>query len=115
MILFYVSKNCLNLIVKILPEVKRKLKVYVTDETAAQMLYGSNAYIRVIDFNAHDLEYKSYQHEMLRKAQAALSHPLYIIFTSGTTGDPKGVEVSFDNMTAYLDGISAVFNYSSEG
>ena len=110
----YVSKNCLNLIVKILPEVKRKLKVYVTDETAAQILHGSNADIRVIDFNAHDLEYKSYQHAQLRKAQAALYHPLYIIFTSGTTGDPKGVEVSFDNMTAYLDGISAVFNYSSE-
>ena len=110
----YVSKNCLNLIVKILPEVKRKLKVYVADTDAATRVQGTGADIRVLDIKGTDSAADANLMDALRKVQPALSHPLYIIFTSGTTGDPKGVEVSFDNMAAFLDAVSALFNYSSD-
>jgi D-alanine--poly(phosphoribitol) ligase subunit 1 len=37
--------------------------------------------------------------------------PCYYMFTSGTTGDPKGVEVSRDNLAAYLDATHDLLSY----
>lgn len=36
--------------------------------------------------------------------------PLYIIFTSGTTGDPKGVEISYLNMLSYVKATKSALN-----
>lgn len=37
---------------------------------------------------------------------------LYIMFTSGSTGEPKGVPITYANVEAYLDGISAFGSFS---
>lgn len=36
----------------------------------------------------------------------------YLLFTSGSTGQPKGVPISFDNLNAYLENIKNVFEFS---
>lgn len=33
----------------------------------------------------------------------------YLLFTSGSTGEPKGVPISNDNITAYLDSIASIY------
>lgn len=44
----------------------------------------------------------------------AYSDTAYIIFTSGTTGEPKGVRVTQDNVAAYLAGISPIVGLGPE-
>jgi D-alanine--poly(phosphoribitol) ligase subunit 1 len=39
---------------------------------------------------------------------------LYIMFTSGSTGEPKGVPITYANVEAYVEGISAFGPFSAE-
>ena len=39
---------------------------------------------------------------------------MYILFTSGSTGDPKGVEVKRDGVLAFIDGVSEIIDFSAE-
>jgi len=43
-----------------------------------------------------------------------LSDVCFICFTSGTTGSPKGVQITYDNLLTHLETISEVFNYSQK-
>ncbi|WP_372916966.1 amino acid adenylation domain-containing protein [Sandarakinorhabdus sp.] len=43
-----------------------------------------------------------------RDFAAAASRHAYVMFTSGTTGTPKGVAVRADNVTAYIDAFAAI-------
>ncbi len=38
----------------------------------------------------------------------------YILFTSGSTGDPKGVAVNHGNLTSYLDAVNDIMNVTPE-
>ena len=40
--------------------------------------------------------------------------PAYIMFTSGTTGVPKGIAISWANLEAYLAGIEQLFDFSED-
>lgn len=40
--------------------------------------------------------------------------PAYLLFTSGTTGEPKGVQVSNKNVAAYLDFMQRSYDFSPE-
>lgn len=37
--------------------------------------------------------------------------PAYLLFTSGSTGEPKGVAVAHGNLAAYLDFVTALYDY----
>lgn len=44
--------------------------------------------------------------------QASSSREIaYVLFTSGSTGQPKGVPISYDNLLAFIDNINAVIEY----
>ena len=38
----------------------------------------------------------------------------YILFTSGTTGEPKGVPISYDNLASFIDNLDSVIEYRPE-
>lgn len=38
----------------------------------------------------------------------------YVLFTSGSTGQPKGVPISYDNLRAFIDNMDAAIEYTEE-
>ena len=38
----------------------------------------------------------------------------YILFTSGSTGEPKGVPISYDNLASFIENLGAVIDYRPE-
>lgn len=38
--------------------------------------------------------------------------PIYLLFTSGSTGEPKGVQISSINITTYLDNVQKYYNFN---
>ena len=38
----------------------------------------------------------------------------YILFTSGSTGEPKGVPISYDNLASFIDNLGSVIEYRPE-
>ena len=43
-----------------------------------------------------------------------ITNPAYLLFTSGTTGKPKGVPVSIGNLTSYLDFMLKAFDFQPD-
>ncbi|MEE8824319.1 MAG: D-alanine--poly(phosphoribitol) ligase subunit DltA [Lentilactobacillus sunkii] len=58
-----------------------------------------------------EIDEEQLEHICLEKVDYHLTHPIsgnqtyYIIFTSGTTGVPKGVEISYSNLKSFVDWI----------
>ncbi|AFR99242.1 D-alanine--poly(phosphoribitol) ligase subunit DltA [Lentilactobacillus buchneri] len=56
-----------------------------------------------------EIDQEQLDHICLEKVDYRLTHPVhgdqtyYIIFTSGTTGVPKGVEISYNNLAGFVD------------
>ena len=44
----------------------------------------------------------------------AVDRTAYIMFTSGTTGEPKGIAISQTNLAAYLDGVEQLFDFRED-
>lgn len=49
-----------------------------------------------------------------REAERNPDDIAYLLFTSGSTGNPKGVAVTNRNVTAYLDNLSSMFSFNHE-
>lgn len=41
-------------------------------------------------------------------------HPAYILFTSGSSGSPKGVPISCDNLLAFIENMAKTIRYSAD-
>ena len=50
-------------------------------------------------------------HRRPANTAAGSEQPAYIMFTSGTTGEPKGIAIEQTNLAAYLDGIDRLFDF----
>jgi acyl-CoA synthetase (AMP-forming)/AMP-acid ligase II len=100
----------------------------LADELPVKFFYSDNSQSPVIEFarEMHIPVAVSTLGEELSQAQVqgtSLTHenfqnsednPIYLIFTSGTTGNPKGVLVHGHNLLAYMQGTQAAFKFNQQ-
>ena len=56
----------------------------------------------------------SYQIKYLRDFENSNNNIAYMIFTSGTTGNPKGIEITYDNLKEFVYSISNTINFENK-
>lgn len=87
--------------------------VYYADETKFELLEGNKIHLSSI--NSQNIINNSNQEPVFINSTLAESKIAYLLFTSGTTGVPKGVPVSNANVNACFRFYrSALFHFSSE-
>lgn len=59
-------------------------------------------------------KYSEYQIQNTKYKIQNSDYPAYLLFTSGTTGQPKGVPVSHKNLSAYLNYMLEAYHFSME-
>lgn len=87
------------------------------DKQAAQNLFGGlilalgNAIVLADDDQSQHIEAGKFRYD-LAKTRMNTSPIMHILYTSGTTGNPKGVAVSRANWTHYFNTITELYNYN---
>jgi len=93
-----VGKECLALLSKILPFVKKSLTLILPDSPEDKEL--------VERFSSHTFIFSNQIEKtflIMPDPDVDSSKVAYLLFTSGSTGIPKGVPVTHNNITAYLN------------
>jgi amino acid adenylation domain-containing protein len=93
---------------------KAKIRVVVAGENSDEELE------RVVDYYQSEIfiifpeETEKHQFPLPLPKKVEPDYPAYLLFTSGTTGKPKGVPVSNQNVISYLDNIKDKFDIYPE-
>jgi len=77
-----------------------------TQETLEKALALLDFPIKIIGLNTHKYNVTDYQPEEIRPAD--MQKTAVLIYTSGTTGSPKGVMLSYDNLSANIEAVSQI-------
>ncbi|HET6243537.1 MAG: amino acid adenylation domain-containing protein [Bacteroidetes bacterium] len=103
-----VGKECLEYFIELLPLLKSALTVVLPDTANTDDLQLKYPQHKFCFSNEQDLQKEEYS-ELTQN-----TNPIaYLLFTSGSTGIPKGVQVTNENVCAYLNYISDRFDFSA--
>lgn len=88
-------------------------KVLAESERTYTVIIEDNVQRWKETFERHDfINYSNFEGQSCPALAASSDNPAYLLFTSGTTGIPKGVPVSNRNVTAYLDHLLSAWDFT---
>jgi len=87
-------------------------------EMSKELLAGQNGIpdLKIIGCSERKLDYKSATTNLTEQipAEVPAEDLAYILFTSGSTGEPKGVPLTYSNLTGYLDAVDSMMDVRPE-
>ncbi len=87
-------------------------------ELSKTLLTGKdgNPDLKIIGCSERKLDYESISTKLTEPipAEVPAEGVAYILFTSGSTGEPKGVPLSYSNLTGYLDAVDSMMDVRPE-
>lgn len=86
------GKSCAGMLREMLPQLEQPMKVILEEDASAWQR----------EFPRHEFIHALPAEELLQPPRATAGHIAYLLFTSGTTGQPKGVPVANRNLMAYM-------------
>lgn len=92
-----------------------RAEVMLTDGTASELLEELNFSGVVIDAGKADEAAEIDERELESRRRSMLDiDPAYVLFTSGTSGKPKGIATSHRSVIDYIDAVAKAFSITGE-
>ncbi len=87
----------------------------IPEQRTAKIIEGSAAVVVLTPERVQEILSQTPRKETTPLKRVQQDDPFYLLFTSGSTGEPKGVVITLRNLTAFTDWLLAEHNFTAQG
>ncbi|MEI6871583.1 MAG: AMP-binding protein, partial [Verrucomicrobiota bacterium] len=87
----------------------------IPEQRTAKIIEGSAAVVVLTPERVQEIISQTPRKETTPLKRVQQDDPFYLLFTSGSTGEPKGVVITLRNLTAFTDWLLAEHEFTAQG